>query len=187
MTTSLLENLNLYLQSLTSSTFSTFPKCNYYTEREFQEDYNQLNKQIEKLSVFHINIRSLNANHSKIFQFIAALNFPFDVIILSEIWTYNISLYGNLFQDYNFYYSLPANSSIGGVGAFIHNSFTVTERKDITFAPPSQELAEIIFLEISKLNFQYLIGAPSIRHRKFNLEISRCLSTSRFKYVNIYH
>ena len=115
-----------------------------------------------------MNIRSLNANHSKIFQFIAALNFPFDVIILSEIWTYNISLYSNLFQDYNFYYSLPANSSIGGVGAFIHNSFTVTERKDITFAPPSQGLAEIIFLQISKLNFQCLIGGV-YRHPGSNM------------------
>jgi len=40
----------------------------------------------------------------------------FDIIVLSEIWTYNIDHYGNLFPDYTFYYDLCQTSCVGGVG-----------------------------------------------------------------------
>ena len=42
------------------------------------------------LSVCHLNIRSLNANHGKLQQLLLSINLQFDLIILSEIWRYNI-------------------------------------------------------------------------------------------------
>src|SRR6267154_267671 len=183
MSSPIIDNLKLYLQSSSLSSASTLPPCNYYTEHEFQDGYNRLDRRAENLSVFHLNIRSLNANHSKKFQFIAALNFPFDVMFLSEIWTYNISMYSNLFPDFNFYYRLPLNSSIGGVGAFIHKSFTVIERKNISFKHTSSDgLAELLFLEISKLSVNCLLGGfyrhPSTNISQFTSSLETLIQSS---------
>ena len=38
-----------------------------------------------------------------------------DVIVLSEIWSYNIELHRNLSVDNTLYYDLPMSSSVGGV------------------------------------------------------------------------
>lgn len=56
------------------------------------------------ISVFHVNIRSLNKNDSKLYNFLLTLDLVFDVIVLSEIWDYNLELSSKLFSDYSFYY-----------------------------------------------------------------------------------
>ncbi len=59
------------------------------------------NRSSLQLSMYHVNVRSLNANHSKLINFFQCLSFKFDIIILSETWSTNIDYYFNLF---------PANS-----------------------------------------------------------------------------
>jgi len=46
-----------------------------------------------KLSIFHLNIRSLNENHEELCEFLSTIHHEFDVIILSEMWSYNVILY----------------------------------------------------------------------------------------------
>src|SRR3989442_7458829 len=67
-------------------------------------------KEYTQLSMFHVNIRSLNANYSKLINFLYSLSFNFDVIILSEIWATNLMFYINLLSNYDFFYELPTNT-----------------------------------------------------------------------------
>src|SRR3989442_1879899 len=100
-----------------------------------------------------------------------SLDFPFEVIILSDIWSFNIPFYRNLFQDYLFYYALPANSSVGGVGVYVHKSFTVVERNDLIMnCTPPHNVFEYVFLELSKPNCHYLLGSM-YRHPSHNISL----------------
>ena len=78
------------------------PDCKYYTNDEFNSNFSKVPK-VNKLSLFHLNIRSLNANKDKLVQLLASVNNPFDVIVLTEICVYNIDFYSNLFPDFNFF------------------------------------------------------------------------------------
>jgi len=44
--------------------------------------------------------------------------------VLSEISTYNIQLYSNLFSGYTFYYDLPLSGSVGGISIYVKNNLT---------------------------------------------------------------
>ena len=95
-----------------------------------------------ELSEFHLNIKSLNANSSKLMQLVSSLDLKFDVIILSEIWTYNIQFYSNILQQYNCLHDLPNNSSIGGAGIFVHNKLKYRLSPELQFK--NCEVIEII-------------------------------------------
>lgn len=58
---------------------------------------------INDLTVFHMNIRSLNKNRSKLYNLLHSLDLTFDVIVLSEIWNCNLDLCNNLFEGYTFF------------------------------------------------------------------------------------
>ena len=60
-----------------------------------------------RLKLFHVNVRSLNCDYIKLVEFISALNFEFEVIILSEIWRFSLQTFTNLLQNYSFFSSLP--------------------------------------------------------------------------------
>jgi len=72
---------------------------NYMTETEFNNKYTSTSdNELISISVFHVNIRSLNSNHRKLCQFLQLLARQFDVIVLSEIWRSNIDFYCNMLQ-----------------------------------------------------------------------------------------
>src|SRR3989441_996634 len=172
-----------YISSILTSSTSSLPLCNYYTEQEFKTSYQSLGT--HDLSIFHLNIRSLNANHNKLVQTMITLCCSFDVILLTEVWTYNIAMYKNLFPDYNFYYALPFNSNIGGVGVYINKSFTVTERTDLKLNCSTQDnMAESIFVEACRDGRHYLIGTiyrhPNCSIPKFSLSLETLLFSSIF-------
>ena len=180
MSSSHLDKFKLYISSLTSDSIASLPSCNYLTEQDFNASCRSLNNNPTpcNISMFHINIRSLNANHSKLLQLMITLDFNFDAIILSEVWAYNISMYKNLFPNYNFIYALPGNSSIGGIGAFIHNSFAVTERDDLKLnCATSDNAAESLFIELSKNSYHCIIGCI-YRHPNSNIsKFTNCLES----------
>ena len=76
-----------------------------------------------KLSVFHLNIRSLNKNCHGLVQLLQLYNIEFDILILSEIWNFNLEFYRQLFKNYNFYYSAPSEGKVGGVGMYVKKVF----------------------------------------------------------------
>jgi len=93
----------------------------YFTSDSFNEKITGCENRI-KLSILHLNIRSLNNNHEELCEFLRTIHHEFDVIILSEIWSYNVSLYSNLLSGYNFLYDLLSASSVGGVGIYVQSS-----------------------------------------------------------------
>jgi len=80
----------------------------YSTEDEFNYCYKQCASLIE-LSVFHINICSLNKNHRKLIHFYQSLDIAFDIIILSEIWKCNPEFYHNKCKKLQFIRKLTAS------------------------------------------------------------------------------
>ena len=160
-----------YISSITSSAALSSLDCKYFTEQEFNANCKKFNNEICMFSLFHINIRSLNANHFKLQQLLLTLNLNFDIIALSEIWSYNISMYRNLFQNYKFFYVLPDNSNVGGIVAYIRSSILVNERNDIksNLNYNSRECAsESMFLELTKGDYRCILSS-FYRHPNQNI------------------
>ena len=123
----LFKSKNVCNEKLCNNTFYDMLKSNvnsnimqdlsfrYYTDDDFNNSFNNGCNNI-KLSVFHINIRSLNKNYHELYSFLLSLNIEFDVLVLSEIWSNNLEFFSNIFAGYSFYYDSPQTSSVGGVG-----------------------------------------------------------------------
>ena len=100
----------------------------------------------------------LNCNHRALCQFMELLALKFDVIILSEIWSTNINFYHNL-KGYTFFYELPKETHIGGIGVFISNDFSHLERNEFKIPTSDANRVENIWYEIAKNGFKkYVIG-----------------------------
>ena len=148
------------------ASLSSLPSCNYYSVTEFLDEHRKLGNQ-DVFSIFHVNIRSLNANNAKLYQLMSSLNSAFEIIILSEIWSVNIDHYANLFPNYSFYYTIPVESIVGGVGAFVHNSLSTTVHK-IDSNMQRSKFMEVLLLEISKNGYHSILGC-FYRHPSFKL------------------
>jgi len=121
--------LRQYLDNIQNSKALEELNFGYYTEYEFNNRTRGLRDCVE-LAVMHLNVRSLNCNHRALCQFMELLALKFDVIILSEIWSTNINFYHNILKGYTFYYELPKETHIGGIGVFISNDFSHLERNE---------------------------------------------------------
>ena len=85
----------------------------YYSEDKINSKFKALEKTIW-LAVFHVNIRSLNHNHHKLELYLESLNMMFDIIVVSEIWAYNMDFYENIMNGYTLVYDLPKCRNVGG-------------------------------------------------------------------------
>jgi len=115
-----------HLASVSKSDVLHYLNFNYSSVTEFDSACDSICDKIA-LSIFHLNIHSLNKNCLDLYQFIQSVTLDFDVIVLSEIWSYNIDLYRNLFVDYTLYYDLPLSSCVGGVGIYVKNTLNQHE------------------------------------------------------------
>ena len=75
----------------------------HYTEDHFNSKVRGISKDCVDISLFHLNIRSLNANHRGLCQYLEMLSLDFDVIVLSEIWSNNVDYYHSILPGYTFY------------------------------------------------------------------------------------
>ena len=71
----------------------------YFTEDEFINSHVKNSKM--QLSIFHVNIRSLNKHHNDLTTYLSMLDTKFDVICLSEIWSYNLEFYKAILLTFN--------------------------------------------------------------------------------------
>ncbi len=118
----------------------------YYTPDQLNQLAENYTASVQ-LSIYHVNIRSLNTNNNKLINFVHSLNFSFDIIILSEIWSTNLSYFLNLLPDYNFFYESP-NIRAGGVGIYTKKSLIVSQTTKYN-AGPTFRGYESLWLEIS--------------------------------------
>jgi len=168
-------NNNFYncITNITKSEIFKQLDFDYYTVDGFNNKVNSFSHNIE-LSIFHLNIRSLNKNEAHLTSFLQLLNVKFDVIVLSEIWNYNLEFYHSLFQDYTFYYDTPSVSKVGGVGIFVHNSWNCDTVDDYKFENYHGVEVENLWLEISKSagkrTHKYIVGGV-YRHPNSNVSL----------------
>ena len=90
----------------------------------------------DSLGIFHTNICSLQANIDNLEDLLHDMDFPFDIIALSETW--NPENNKNKFspkrlEGYLEYHGTTSQSRKGGCGFYIKNSFTPITRKDLEF------------------------------------------------------
>jgi len=82
----------------------------------------------------------------------------FDIIVLSEIWTYNIDHYCNLFADYNFCYDLCQTSCVGGVGIYVKNRLVHKQLDALKICSTDECKVENLWLEVSTAHQKFIVG-----------------------------
>jgi len=110
-------------------------------------------KNIE-LSVFHINIRSSNKKHAGLMQLLQLYNVDFDVLILSEVWNYNLEFYINIFL--NVHYCAPALGKVGGIGIFVKIPYVCSEITSLKLPTSPSCPVESLWLEMDNSTCKYL-------------------------------
>lgn len=175
---SVLENLTIsstvrnYLYGITKNEEYKELDCKYYTTDEFNTRFcnasNSSDRGSTELSAMHLNIRSLNSKTQAFCTFISLIKMEFDVIVLSEIWSYNIAFYSKLLDGYTLYFDLPVGSNVGGIGMFVRESLTCKIRNDLRLPKHSNYKVENLWLEIAKNNKSYIVGGI-YRHPNQNI------------------
>ena len=140
----------------------------YSNENEFNSDISGIHDSVD-ISVFHLNIHSLNKNSHALFNFLNTLNLKFDVIVLSEIWNYNLELYRNLLPDYIFYWDCCSSSNIGGIGVYVRNNYTCNVLDNFKVQSTIKNTLENIWLELDNGICKYIVGAL-YRHPNQNID-----------------
>ena len=122
------------------------------------------------LSILHLNIRSLNSKTRELNCLLELLVVKFDIVILTEIWTYNVEFYANILgkNNYEFFHDLPKDSNIGGVGIYTKKSLNAQIRDDIYLKFDSSYKCENVWLDIYCNGTKILIGGI-YRHPNQNL------------------
>ncbi len=130
---SLLENNNItsHLSKTLPRTLQDSINCKYYNDEHFIQTVSSSPPPL--LSLFHINIRSLDKHRAELQCFLASLHHKFNIIALTEIGPKNLANNAVYFKDsYKFYHQAPSTLR-GGAGLFIDKSYDVTERDDLCF------------------------------------------------------
>ena len=154
-----LENTDLYnsLTALNKSELLQDIKFSYYNTDEFNDQNRKLVDNTE-ISLFHLNIHSLNKNCSELYSFLQLIDTSFDIIVLSEIWSYNIDHYRNLFADYTFYYDLCQTSCVGGVGIYVKNRLVHKQLDALKISGTDECKVENVWLEVSTAHQKFIVG-----------------------------
>ena len=74
------------IQFYSSTHYALNTQCEYFIEDTFLTNITEKNKFQNKLSLFHINDKSLPKHHDELELYINSLNFKFSVIALTENW-----------------------------------------------------------------------------------------------------
>ena len=93
-----------------------------------------------KLSVLHLNIRSINKNFSELTDLLQTVDYQFQVIGLSETWL----------NDYSHSVSVHShrkNRQGGGVGLYLASSFDYKVRQNLKFE--NSETTDSLFVEVT--------------------------------------
>ena len=138
----------------------------YFTEDEFNSHVKSSN---EKLFIFHVNIRSLNKHHNDLTIYLFMLDTKFDVICLSEIWSYNLEVYKAIFQGYIAHFQSPTETIVGGVALFIKNQYKTTEKKDLKTVNSDEVKVEDLWIEVTSISDETFLISVFYRHPKGNV------------------
>lgn len=140
----------------------------YFTAHDFHSSNITDLSAKDSLSVLHSNIRSLSANHDRLVSMLCELNFPFDLIGLTETKIKKDFDVINNIQIPNYeFISLPTLSNAGGVGIYINNKLNYCVRDDLNSVDSE---AESLWIEIDNHKNKNVICGVIYRHPSSNLD-----------------
>ena len=112
--------------------------CEYFIEDKFNDSIAR-NYTDEKLSLLHLNTRSLSGNFDKVTNLLFSLNLHFSVIGISETWLKDSD------HSCNYVHEHRKGQLGGGVGIYLKEGFDFKVRSDLCF---SSSCTESVFVEI---------------------------------------
>src|SRR6266536_2833753 len=133
--------------------------CKYYSVKNLNNQ-NQMLKEMDTISVFHLNIRSFNCHHRALSILLSDMEVKFDLIVLSEIWSINIEFLRNIIQGYTLLYDLPTKGSVGGIGLFVKDNIKYKARDDLALLKTinNNDLIENKWIEVEKNGTVMIVG-----------------------------
>jgi len=120
--------------------------------------------------------------HYIIFSLI--LRLTFDVTVLTEIWNINLDLFKNLFEGYTFYFDVPSDSIIGGVGVYVRNCYSCNTLNFFKINSTETNRVKNISTEILTNGHKYILGAV-YRHPNQNInDFAKLLDQNQCQLAN---
>ena len=172
--TDLLNNHNL--QSYLDQSINAIENNTYYTTDNLNE-INEVSK--TDLSVFHLNIRSLNKHADELINFLSEIQVNFDCICLTEINRVNLNLYHSLLPGYVFHPVPPQQGNIGGVGLYVKQHIKLDELNALQLN--CSDPCENLWVQMTKGNKDTILGIiyrhPNGNISSFNDELEKTLQT----------
>jgi len=150
-------DLHTYVSEISCSESYHNLNLQYCDEDQYNENVRQISTLID-ISIFHINIRSLNSKSTALCQYLESLNNTLDVIVLLEIWSCNIDCYAEILPDYSFYYDTPESTIVGGIGMFVNNTFQHWELHQYKIINSPVNKVENIWIQLNDATHQIIIG-----------------------------
>ena len=129
----------------------------YYSASDFL-----VTKLSNNFTMLHLNIASLNKHIDELRNLLTLLNFPFDVIGISETRLYDDNPLVNIgIEGYDFIHT-PTSTKCGGAGFYIKSSYDYEINKE--FTKSISNLTESMFIEIKRKKEKDLLIGCIYRH-----------------------
>ena len=131
------------------------------------------------LSIFHLNIRSLNKHSTELVSLLSELKLTFDCISLTEVNSTNLNSYNSLLPGYVFHPVPPQHGNAGGIGLLVKEELKFEELKpyNLNCTDPCENL----WVKLTKNNKESILGIiyrhPNRNIEDFNSELEQTLQT----------
>ena len=144
-------------------------KCNYYSNHDFHKLTNKYKDKDKKpFTAIHTNIESLMHNFDSLEQLCIDLDYPFDIIAVTETWNplkNKDKFIPKSMEGYEPYKGLSGTTTKSGCGLYIRTGLTFVERKDLDISH-HDDLNEfqVKFVEIVMPKSANIIFSVTYRH-----------------------
>ena len=131
------------IQFYSSTHYALNTQRDYFIEDTFLKNITEKNQFQNKLSLFHINVKSLPKHHDELELYIDSLNFKFSVIALTENWLDKSKQ--DLFdlEGYNCLHQFRKEKRGGGVSLYVENGIDFINRPDLEYFDSEMESLSI--------------------------------------------
>ena len=147
-------------------------RCDYYTNHDFHKLAKELNNNDKQkpFSILHTNIESLTHNFEALDILCSDLNYPFDIIALTETWNPTHGKHKfipKLMENYQKFNGLSGTTMKSGCGLYIRIGLKCKDRKDLDIQH-HDDLNEYQckFIEVINTKGSNILLCVSYRHPK---------------------
>ena len=138
------------IQFYSSTHYALNTQCEYFIEDTILTNITGKNQFQNKLSLFHINVKSFPKHHDELELYINSLNFKFSVIVWTENWLDESKQ--DLFdlEGYNCLHKFRKEKRAGGVFLYVENGIDFINRTDLEYFDSEMES---LFIEAEGSSF----------------------------------